>query len=112
MIKRMIKEHPTKNRMPRQAHGSQAMGWIAALGHSRARPTAINTADLVIEPDHNPGSDAPGVMAGTELWGQLAPRAERQPGWLVVSAAPASNRSTPITTFALPGNRGNAPGRW
>jgi hypothetical protein len=31
---------------------------------------------------------------------------------LVVSAAPASNRSTPITTFALPGNRGNAPGRW
>jgi hypothetical protein len=36
---------------------------------------------IYIEPDHNPGvADPPGVMAEAELWGQLAPRAERQPG--------------------------------
>jgi hypothetical protein len=53
------------------------------MAHDRAAVLAGVTRDgIYIQPGHDPGSRlllASGVMAGTERWGQLAPRADGQP---------------------------------
>jgi hypothetical protein len=49
-------------------------------------------------PGHNPGASSPhpGVVTGIERWGQLAPRADSQPGSLNdIPGTTTANRSTP-----------------